>query len=102
MEFVRMSKKGQLVIPASIRKMLKLRLGDKFIAYGKEDYIVFKKIELPSLRKEFEEIAANITLAALPDAIYKAYQNVLPKENREFIPVLEDETIVEPQTILNL
>jgi len=52
--------------------------------------------------EEFEDIAANITLAALPDAIYKAYQNVLPKENREFIPVLEDETIVEPQTILNL
>jgi adenine-specific DNA-methyltransferase len=52
--------------------------------------------------EEFEEIAANITLAALPDAIYKAYQNVLPKENREFIPVLEDETFVEPQTNLNL
>ena len=56
-----MSKKGQLVIPASIRKMLKLHLGDKFIAYGKEDYIVFKKIELPSLRKEFEEIVALTT-----------------------------------------
>jgi adenine-specific DNA-methyltransferase len=52
--------------------------------------------------EEFEDIAANITLAALPDAIYKAYQNVLPKENREFIPVLEDETIVEPQTETNL
>jgi len=64
MEFVRMSKKGQLVIPASIRKMLKLHLGDKFIAYGKEDYIVFKKIELPSLRKEFEEIAELTTRIA--------------------------------------
>jgi adenine-specific DNA-methyltransferase len=52
--------------------------------------------------EEFEEIAANITLAALPDAIYKAYQNVLPKVNREFIPVLEEETFVELQTNLNL
>lgn len=41
--------------------------------------------------EEFENIAANITLAALPDAIYKAYQNVLPKEEREDIPTLEDE-----------
>lgn len=47
--------------------------------------------------EEFEEIAESITLAALPDAIYKAYQNVLPKENKDFIPVLEDETSVEPQ-----
>ena len=64
-----MSKKGQLVIPASIRKMLKLRLGDKFIAYGKEDYIVFKKIELPNLRKEFEEIAALTTKIAVEKGI---------------------------------
>lgn len=48
--------------------------------------------------EEFEEIAENITLAALPDAIYKAYQNVLPKENKEFIPELEDEIYHEPQT----
>lgn len=48
--------------------------------------------------EEFEEIAANITLAALPDAIYKAYQNVLPKENKEFVPELEEEDMdVEPK-----
>ncbi|MFD0835945.1 site-specific DNA-methyltransferase [Mariniflexile aquimaris] len=46
--------------------------------------------------EEFESIAANITLAALPDAIYKAYQNVLPKEEKEFIPTLEDD--VNPET----
>lgn len=47
--------------------------------------------------EEFEDIAENITLAALPDAIYKAYQNVLPKENKEFIPVLEEDIDVEPE-----
>jgi len=47
--------------------------------------------------EEFEEIAENITLAALPDAIYKAYQNVLPKENKEFVPVLEEDIDVEPE-----
>jgi adenine-specific DNA-methyltransferase len=41
--------------------------------------------------EEFEAIAAYITLAALPDAIYKAYQNVLPKEQKEDIPTLEDD-----------
>lgn len=40
--------------------------------------------------EEFEDIAENIMLAALPDAIYKAYQNVLPKENKKFVPILED------------
>lgn len=33
--------------------------------------------------EEFEEVLPNITLCALPDAIYKAYQNVLPKKQRK-------------------
>ena len=52
--------------------------------------------------EEFEELADNITLAALPDAIYKAYQNILPKENKEFVPELEEDIIdVEPKLDLN-
>lgn len=52
--------------------------------------------------EEFEDIADNITLAALPDAIYKAYQNILPKENKEFVPELEEDIIdVEPKLDLN-
>ena len=47
--------------------------------------------------EEFEDIAENVTLAALPDAIYKAYQNILPKENKEFVPVLEEDLDVEPE-----
>lgn len=43
--------------------------------------------------EEFEEVADNITLAALPDAIYKAYQNVLPKQNKEFVPEIEESAI---------
>ena len=49
--------------------------------------------------EEFENIAANITLAALPDAIYKAYQNVLPKEEKEVIPTLEEEEDVNQETV---
>ena len=45
--------------------------------------------------EEFEEVAKNIRLAALPDAIYKAYQYILPKQNKEIIPELEEETPVE-------
>lgn len=41
--------------------------------------------------EDFEEVLDFISLCALPDAIYKAYQNVLPKENKVFIPTLEDD-----------
>lgn len=45
--------------------------------------------------EDFEEVLPYITLCALPDAIYKAYQSVLPKKKREFIPVLEDDIFGE-------
>lgn len=51
-----MSKKGQLVVPAELRAMLGLNPEDRFIAYGEKDYIVFKRVELPSLKKEFEKV----------------------------------------------
>ena len=51
-----MSKKGQLVVPTTLRKLLGLEPEDKFIAYGTDDYIIFKKVELPTLRKEYEAL----------------------------------------------
>jgi adenine-specific DNA-methyltransferase len=45
--------------------------------------------------EEFEEVLPHVTLCALPDAIYKAYQNVLPKKHRAAIPQIEDEAITE-------
>lgn len=51
--------------------------------------------------EEFEEVLPYITLCALPDAIYKAYQNVLPKRQRPQVPELEEPTAedVENQLI---
>ena len=43
--------------------------------------------------EEFEEVLDRVELCALPDAIYKAYQNVLPKKKREAIPVLDDDAV---------
>ena len=41
--------------------------------------------------EDFEEVAYCVELCALPDAIYKAYQNVLPKTKREIVPTLDDD-----------
>ena len=40
--------------------------------------------------EDFEEVLDCITICALPDAIYKAYQSVLPKKKREIVPTLDD------------
>lgn len=53
-----MSKKGQLVVPKDIREKLKLSHEDRFIALSEKDYVVFKRVKLPQLKKEFQRLAA--------------------------------------------
>ena len=51
-----MSSKGQLVVPQKLREALGFEPEDRFIAYGEGDYVVFKKVKLEALRKEFEDV----------------------------------------------
>jgi len=50
------SEKGQVVIPQSIRKQLKIKPKNKFLVYGKDDTIILKKLELPDIKKEWDKI----------------------------------------------
>ena len=44
-EVTKMSSKGQVVIPKDIRENLKLKEGDKLIAYNKGDLIILRRLE---------------------------------------------------------
>ena len=50
------SPKGQVVIPQEIREHMKIESGTKFAVYGRGDTIIFKKVELPTV-KDFEKLA---------------------------------------------
>jgi AbrB family looped-hinge helix DNA binding protein len=45
----RMSSKGQIVIPESIRKQLNLKEGMQFVVVGEGDVVILKAITAPSL-----------------------------------------------------
>ncbi|NKB66928.1 MAG: hypothetical protein GKR89_07705 [Candidatus Latescibacteria bacterium] len=46
----RMSSKGQVVIPESLRHQLGLEPGAQFVVLGQDDVIILKTIETPSMR----------------------------------------------------
>jgi len=50
------SEKGQVVIPQSLRSALRLKPGTKFLVFGRGDTVVMKKLELPDVRREWEQI----------------------------------------------
>ena len=51
----KMSSKGQVVIPESIRKALKLESGTQFVVVAEEDVVILKMITPPSL-DAFDEV----------------------------------------------
>lgn len=51
----KLSSKGQIVIPKTLRDLLGLKAGEVFAMFGEGDTIILKKLELPS-DTEFEEL----------------------------------------------
>ncbi len=53
----KMSSKGQVVIPESIRRQLNLKAGSRFVVVGEKDVVILKSISPPSL-DEFDDLIA--------------------------------------------
>jgi len=54
------SEKGQVVIPQTIRKKLGLEPKTKLLIYGYQDAVIMKKLEVPNITKELENIYKRI------------------------------------------
>ncbi|MFH1917225.1 MAG: hypothetical protein ABIJ21_08250 [Nanoarchaeota archaeon] len=59
-EIVKMSSKGQLVVPQTIREMAGLQEGERFVAFPIKEGVVFKRIEIPKVTLEFNSLANEI------------------------------------------
>lgn len=59
-ELVKMSPKGQLVVPKEIRVKEKFQPSDRFVAFDVKGGILFKKVKIPNVKVEFESLAKDI------------------------------------------
>jgi len=59
-ELVKMSEKGQLVVPRRIREKEGFRSSDRFVAIEVEDGVLFKRVEIPEVKIEFEGLSRDI------------------------------------------
>jgi len=59
-ELVKMSPKGQLVVPKEIRIKEKFESSDRFVAFGVKDGVLFKKVDIPDVKVEFKSLSKEI------------------------------------------
>ncbi|MFH1239777.1 MAG: AbrB/MazE/SpoVT family DNA-binding domain-containing protein [Candidatus Diapherotrites archaeon] len=55
MEFTKLSSKGQVVIPGTIRNKMGLSEGDAFAVVGDKDTLLLKRIKIPSRKELFKK-----------------------------------------------
>ncbi len=59
-QLVKMSPKGQLVVPREIRERERLRPSDRFIALEIKGGVLFKKVKIPNVNIEFSSLSREI------------------------------------------
>lgn len=59
-ELVKMSEKGQLVVPMRIREKEGFKSSDRFVAIEVKDGVLFKRVEIPEVKIEFESLSRDI------------------------------------------
>ena len=59
-DLVKMSPKGQLVVPQDIRVDEGFTPGDRFIPFPVKGGILFKKVEMPDVQAEFNKLSKEI------------------------------------------
>jgi bifunctional DNA-binding transcriptional regulator/antitoxin component of YhaV-PrlF toxin-antitoxin module len=59
-ELVKMSGKGQLVVPQDIREMAGLHPGERFMALPVDDGVLFKKVIIPEVKLDFKSLSGEI------------------------------------------
>ena len=71
-ELTRISEKGQVVIPSSLRREMGIKKSDQFMIFGESGTVILKKIEKPAIKKTFDEIAKPLQKAAKQAGLTKA------------------------------
>ncbi len=71
-ELTRISEKGQVVIPSSLRKEMGIKKSDQFMIFGQGGLVILKRIEKPAMQKTFDEIAKPLQSAAKQVGLTKA------------------------------
>ena len=59
-EIVKMSTKGQLVVPQGIREQEGFKPSDRFIPFPVKEGVLFKKLKMPDVKAEFDSLAKEI------------------------------------------
>jgi len=79
------SGKGQVVIPQSIRKKLDIRPKTKLLVYGYQDAIVMKKLEIPDVARELEEIFRKVDarIAKYGELTDEEIDNIIQERRRK-------------------
>ena len=60
-ELVKMSPKGQLVVPKDIRMKEQFKPSDRFVAFSVKGGVLFRRVDIPDVKAEFKTLSEELT-----------------------------------------
>ncbi len=78
-----LGEKGQVVIPQRLRKRLGIAARTRFMVFGEGDVIVLKRLELPDMSKQLEELFARTTRPDITEADIEEAVQETRRERRQ-------------------
>lgn len=81
-ELTKISEKGQVVIPSSLRKEMGIKKSDQFMIFGEGGTLILKKVETPAIKKTFDEIVRPLQKAVKKAGLTKKDLKIAIKEAR--------------------
>jgi len=79
---IKMTSKGQIVIPEEIRQRMGLQTGDQFVAVAKNDVVILKKLSQPSVN-EFSSLISEVRKKARHAGLSKESLKSAVKESKK-------------------
>lgn len=59
-DLIKMSPKGQLVVPQDIREKEGFNPGDRFVSFPVKGGVLFKRVKIPEVKLEFKKLAKEV------------------------------------------
>ncbi|PIZ56744.1 hypothetical protein COY28_00745 [Candidatus Woesearchaeota archaeon CG_4_10_14_0_2_um_filter_57_5] len=82
-QLTRISEKGQVVIPSSLRKAMGIKRSDQFLVFGEEGTVILKKLDPEALKQSLDELARPLRRAAKDLGVTRAEVRKAVKDVRK-------------------
>ena len=82
-ELTKVSEKGQIVIPANVRRDMGIKKSDQFMVFGEDDTVILKRVAKPAMKQSLAELTKPLQKVISTEGFTQKELQKIIKETRK-------------------